>query len=105
MSRYRVTKVHFDDGAFGYTAPPSEEVIADWLDRAEAKSILRHFESKYWYDEWTTIYLEVMYDGEWSDVSQGWCYRQLEEQENWFNEKGYDYMWWLQFGEIRSLSK
>ena len=98
--RYRVTRIFFDDGAFGYTASPTEEVLADWLDRAEAKAIYRHYVNKYWHNEEWVIELEVLYDGYWENVSQSWEYREFEEQEKWFDEKGLDYEWYLYCGKV-----
>ena len=101
--RYRVIITWHDDGAFGYTAPPIEEVIRDWLTRAEAKAIYRHYVKKHWYDENCEVSVETVFDGEWCNCSQSWAYREMEEQELWFDERGYDYYWWLQFGEIRKV--
>lgn len=101
--RWRVLKVFHDDGAFGYTAPPIEEVVKDWLTRAEAKSIYRHLSKKYWYNEWISIELEVMYDGNWENVSQPWSYREVTEQEEWFERRGFDYTWWLYSGEVKKI--
>lgn len=103
--RFRVTRTLYDDGAFGYTAPPVEEVIRDWLTRAEAKAIYRYYEKKYRYDGNCDLSVESFSDcgDEWHDCSQYWAYRQMEEQEDWFEAKGFDYNWWLQFGEIKKL--
>lgn len=101
--RFRVTITWYDDGGFGYTAPPAEEVIRDWLTRAEAKKIYRHYEKKFWYDENRSVSVEVMYDGYWHNCSQSWAYREMEEEEHWFDERGYDYKWWIMFGELRKV--
>ena len=101
--RFKVVLTWHDDGAFGYTAPDMEEVVRDWLTRAEAKAIYRHYVKKYWYEEYVTVSVRSMYDGEWCDCSETWTYREMEEQEQWFEEKGFDYMWWLQFDEIRRV--
>lgn len=101
--RFRVTITWYNDGAFGYTAPPVQDVIRDWLTRAEAKAIYRHYVKKYWYNEYCEVSVENMYDGEWNNCSQYWAYREMEEKEFWFESKGYDYNWWLQFGEIRKV--
>ena len=101
--RFRVIIEWHDDGAFGYTAPPVEEVIRDWLTRAEAKAIYRHYEKKFWYEENCTVSVEVMYDGYWHNCSQSWTYREIEEQEFWFDKRGYDYNLWLMFGALRQV--
>lgn len=101
--RFRVTLTWYDDGAFGYTAPPEQEVLRDWLTRAEAKAIYRHYLMKFLYDDTCEVAVESMYDGEWNNCSQYWAYREMEEKELWFESKGYDYNWWLQFGEIRKV--
>lgn len=100
---WRVIISFDDDGAFGYTAPPSETVIADGLTRNAAKHIYRHYEKKYWYDEWVTVRIEVMFDGGWQDVTQTWIYEEVGNQEEWFDRMGFDYMWWLEFGKIKKL--
>lgn len=103
--RFRVIRTWYDDGAFGYTAPPVEEVIADWLTRAEAKVIFKHYEKKR-YDEYcrVSISVEVMFDGNWENCSDGWIYTGIAEQEDWFDRKGFDYNWWIMFDEIRKVS-
>ena len=68
--RFRVTITWYDDGAFGYTAPPEQEVLRDWLTRAEAKAIYRHYLMKFWYDDTCEVAVESMYDGEWNNCSQ-----------------------------------
>lgn len=93
MSRFKVTRIWYDDGAFGYTAPPIEEVIRDWLTRAEAKAIYRHYIKKHRYDENCGISVRSIYDGEWYDCSQYWTNREMEEKENWFIDRGIDYQW------------
>lgn len=102
--RFRVVRTWYDDGAFGYTAPPTEEVIRDWLDRAEAKAIYRHYVKKHWYDANCQITVEEMTEYGWSNCSDYWIYTGLEEQELWFDRKGIDYNWWIMFGEIRKVS-
>ena len=99
--RFRVIVEWCDEGVFGYAVPPTEEVIADWLTRAEAKAIYRHYESKYWNDENCRVSVEVMYDGNWTNCSDAWIYTGITEQEDWFDRKGLDYQWYLYFGEIR----
>lgn len=102
---YRVTRIYTDDGAFGYVAPPCEEVIADNLTLAEAKAIYRHHVNKHWYDEYVTVELEMLTeDEEWSSISQGWAYEEAAKKEEWFERKGFDYMWWLCFDEIKRLA-
>lgn len=102
--RFRVVMMHHDDGAFGYTAPPVEEVIGDWLTRAEAKAIYRHYSvRRLWEEDNCTIAVESMTEDGWHNCSDYWAYRELEEQERWFDEKGFDYSWWLMFGEIRRI--
>lgn len=101
--RFKVVRTFFDDGAFGYVAPPTEEVIRDWLTKAEAKAIYRHYEKKHWYDEDCTIEVFVMYDGEWICCSQEWIYTAEAEQELWFDRMGLDYYWWLYSGKIKKL--
>lgn len=103
MSRWRVVETYDDYGAFGYGAQPCDTVIKDWLTRAEAKCIYRHYEAKFWYNEFVTVRIEVLFDGCWEDVSQSWAYTAIAEQEDWFDRKGLDYNWWIQFGEIRKI--
>lgn len=102
--RFRVIRSWYDDGAFGCYAPVMDETIADWLTRAEAKVIFKYYEKKRRYNENCSISVEVMYDGNWENVSDGWYYTYVAEQEDWFDRKGLDYNWWLQFDEIRKVS-
>lgn len=104
--RYRIVRVVTDDGAFGYTAPPTEEVIHDYLTRAQAKVIWKHYCEKYpWnYLERVSFEIEVLTDeGWWENISQAWILRAAVEQEDDFEEKGLDFYWWLQFGKIRKI--
>ena len=103
--RFRVIRTWHDDGAFGYMGPSINEVIGDWLTRAEAKAIYRHYSAKQLLENNCTISVEVMTDeGWWHNCSEGWAYRQMEEQADWFDEKGFDYDWWFMFGEIKKIN-
>ena len=97
MSRFRI--VAWDGGDSMY----SEEVIADFLTKAEAKSIIRHYCKVGLQNNWKEMYLEVLYDGVWENCTYAWAYRELGEQEEWFEEKGLDFDWWFKFGEIRKI--
>lgn len=103
MSRIRVVRECDDGFAFGYEAPPEIDVIADWLDIAQAKAIFRHFTGKRaiqklaaehrWYElDNVTYHVEVLYDGEWHNVTQDWSYREQEGLELWCQRKGLMYI-------------
>lgn len=103
MSRWRVVESVYDD-SFGYAPEPGIDVVKDWLTRAEAKSIYRHYCKMQWKEylkgntQWinTVTYLvEVLTDeGNWREVSQCWAYDGIAEQEQWFEDMGWDYMAW-----------
>ena len=81
-----------------------EEVVADWLTKAEAKSAYRHLNRKYQRVPIVTIQLEVMTEDGWSDVSYLWAMDEVGYQEEWFYDKRLDYNWWLEFGEVRKCT-
>ena len=89
-----------------YEYLPTDTVIADWLTRAEAKCIYRHYLKKFRNNDMINdiIRVEVLTeDGAWKDMSWYWINIELEQQEIWFEERGLDYEWWLEFGEIKKL--
>ena len=103
MSRWRVLEQVCDD-SFGYNPGACERVIADWLTRAEAKSIYKHYQNRlfklakqgdtYGLD-FVDYFVETLGDdGTWNEVSVGWCYEGEAQKEQWFDDMGWDYMLW-----------
>lgn len=93
MSRWRVVEVTVDDGCFGYTAPPIEEVMADNLDRNQAKAICRHYDKELvkiggYAQEITSYSVQVLNDeGDWEDCSTYWMYQEGAEFDAWVERK------------------
>ena len=104
MSRWRVVEVVCDD-SFGYVPEPCVDVVKDYLTRSEAKCIYRH----YWKEQvkaarrGDTLWIntvdykiqELDNTGEWRDVSTFWAYDGEYLQEQWFEERGLNYMAWV----------
>ena len=92
----------YDDDGFGYVAPSTVTLVADWLDRSEAKAVYRHYdgrkarrallrEGRLYELENVSYVVEAMYDGEWRDITSSWGYQELEGIEDWCDRKGIDY--------------
>ena len=91
-NRVKVVKVTWDTGCFGYTAPPSESVLADWLDVPQAKAIYRHC-IREWMNNQNNVcdeeyFVLRMTDGGWEDLSAKWACREMDEFERWCDRKG-----------------